>query len=169
MISVEHKEADPEAAALVMSAYEMIAPHWQAILPPLRVKMAKKRFDIIPELKEFCEMQNKTPGWKKSNWEGVKVICPEFDKEGAVLWCRRDAGTIMYPPDYYFQKNFFEVVAKVIWFTSEKIREEVKSQGAGYVNFRDTFSRFFLNPEWLKERREEAWAFICRIDESLRA
>jgi hypothetical protein len=75
----------------------------------------------------------------------------------------------MYPPDYYFQKNFFEVVAKVIWFTSDKIREEVKNQGARYVNFRDTFSRFFLNPEWLKERREEAWEFICRIDEKLQA
>lgn len=42
-----------------------------------------------------------------------------------------------------------------------------ESEGATYLAFRDTFSRFFLNPEYLMERKEEAWKFMIRIDQAL--
>lgn len=175
-LTILNESVDSEAAALVAKAYGMITPHWQALIPALTVMIASKPFNHIPELREFCEIHNKQPGWRRSDWKYVHVACPDAGKERAVLWVRYDHGSMMYPPGYYFQKKFFAGIAQLIWYVSEKLRAEVKqyatgmaagSDGAAYLAFRDTFSRFFLNPEYLKERREEAWDFIAHVDQSL--
>lgn len=165
-----------EVAALVTKTYEAITPHWQAVIPALTIVIAGKPFNEIHELQGFCEIQNKQPGWRKFDWKGVRVVCPEFEKDKAVLWVHYNRQSIMHPPDYYFQKELFAVIAKLIWCVSEQLRAEVKRQatgmaaesdGAAYLAFRDTFSRFFLNPEYLMERKEAAWNFMMRIDRTL--
>lgn len=175
-MTVTNPEADQEVAALITKSYEMITSHWRAIIPELKVTIAAKPFNRIPQLKSFCDEQNKQPDWKRSEWKYIQVVCPEYDDKEAILWVRFDRQSIMASPDYYLQKEFFAVVAKLMWCISERIRNEAKRyatgmaaqyEGAAYLVFRDTFSRFFLNPEYLRERKEDAWCFISLIDQSL--
>lgn len=85
-ITITNPEIDQEAAALIAKAYEMITPHWREIIPSLTVMIADQPFNKIPELHEFCEVQNKEPGWGMSQWKSVQVICPEIEEGKAVLW-----------------------------------------------------------------------------------
>ncbi len=178
MLKITSQEVDPKAAALTTETFEMITQHWQTILPEITVVITRKPFNQIPELREVCDIQNKQPGWRKSYWRVTQVICPEIEIEErrAVLWVRYDYQSSWMPPDYYFQKRLFEVIAKIIWCMSPEFRQEIlgqvtgmacDSEAAAYLAFRDSFSRFFLNPEYLKERKQTAWSFMKRLDHML--
>lgn len=176
-MTITNPEIDQEVAGLVTKAYEMITPHWRGIIPSLTVTIATKPFNKIPQLRTFCKECKMSDG-EKPDWQYIQVACPdaEFSEIEVNLWVYFNRQLIMHSPDYYFKKEFFAFLATIMWYTSERIRDEVKRyatgmaaqyEGAAYFAFRDTFSRFFLNPEYLRERKEDAWYFISRIDQSL--
>lgn len=175
-VTIRNPEIDQEASALVTGVFEMMTPHWLVMLPAIEVVLSRQPFNRVPELLKFCELQNKEPGWRKYMWKSVQVVCPEFDEKGAVLWARYDRESMVSPADYYFQKKLFAVIANLMWSIPSGLREEVRRQatgiardsdGAARLAFQDSFSRFFLNPSYLKERKEAAWAFMERLDKSL--
>lgn len=174
-MTITNPEIDEEVAGLVAKAYGMITPHWQAVIPSLKVTIATKPFDCIPQLCAYCK-ECRTSDGEKPDWHLIRAVCTDFNEKEWIFWVRLDHQSMMDPPDYYFQKEFFALVAKFMWYTSKRIRNEVKRhatgtaaqyEGAAYMAFRDTFSRFFLNPEYLQERREDAWDFMSRIDQAL--
>lgn len=175
-ISIKNPQVDPKASELVRKVFEAIPDHWKVILPEIEVVISTKPFNRVAELREFCAVQNKEPGWKKFMWKSVEVVCPEFDDKTATLWVHYDDQAILYPPDYYFQKELYSVLAKLMWNISKKLRDEIgleatgmaqDSQGVAYLAFRDSFSRFFLNPEYLQDKKPAAWSFMKRLDMAL--
>jgi len=170
-VIIRNPETDPPVTEMVTSVFDSIPAHWKRVLPQVEVVVSMASFNKVPELREFCTEQNKQPGWKKSMWESVEAICPEFDEKEAMIWVYFFRGTSYATPEYYFKKHLYEVIAKLMWLASEELRREAGSEvpagmvgGAAYMAFRDSFSRFFLNPDWLKERRTSAWQFMQRLD-----
>lgn len=175
-VRVTNPEVDQKVAEMVTTTFETMTSHWRAILPPITVTIVLEPFNCIPELREFCEMQNSQPGWEKSNWRFTQVVCPESSEKSAVLYVYFDRQSNMGDQEYYFQKKLYSVLAQLMWSVSSILRQEIKrhvtgmaqaSEGAVYLAFRDSFSRFFLNPEYLQERKQAAWSFMKRLDESL--
>jgi hypothetical protein len=173
---ISNPAIDQEAATLITKTYEVITPHWRDTMPAVTIVIADTPFNRVPALREFCDAQERQPGWEKKAWNYTQVICPEFGEGRATLWVRYDRDSLMDPREYYFQKALFAAIGKTIWFSSKKVRDEVQRNATGfaaqsgvgaYMAFRDTFSRFFLNPEYLQERREEAWRFMSLIDRAL--
>lgn len=176
-VTIDDRSRDAKVFKLVRDAFESLTPTWRKTLPKLSVHIVEKPFNKIPELTEFCEMQNQQPGWDPGDWSSTQAICPEFDKIAAEFWIYYNKSTIMGNPDYYFKKDIHSVIAKLIWSVSEDFQRQVvleatgEQQGNGslaYVAFRDSFSRYFLNPEWLQEKRYSAWALMKKLDEYLR-
>lgn len=174
-MAITNPEIDQEVAGLVTEAYEMITSNWRAVIPALRVTIATEPFNRIPQLRAYCKECKMSDG-EKPKWKYIQVACIDFSEKEAVLWVYFNRQSIMHSPDYYFKKEFFALIAKLLWYTSERIRNEVKRhatgmaaqyEGAAYMAFRDTFSRFFLNPGYLREQKEDAWYFMSGVDRAL--
>lgn len=170
-LRIRNPETNPEVTRLVNETFDAIPDHWKKILPEIEIVVSTTPFNRIPELKEFIDFQNEVPGWRQQMWEIVQAMCPTMDSGEVTIWVRFFHQNYMYPNDYYFMKELYEVVAKIIWFCSPELRDAATNRmpntlgfGGPYGVFRDTFSRFFLNPEWLKEKRGEAWEFIQDLD-----
>jgi hypothetical protein len=169
-MTIRNPEADANLAMLVNVVFQSMQPHWLAILPTIEIVIADKQFDQIDELKEFCRAQSRQPYWSKSLWRTLSVICPEYDSDSATIWVRA-ADTCMHPPEYYFKKALYALLANMMWHLSEELRGAASQEapwldsgGALYLAFRDSFSRFYLNPEWLENRRPAAWLFMTNLD-----
>ena len=167
-LTVKNPEADTQVSELATKAFEKVAPRWRLFLPNITIVVSSKPFHEIPELREFREAQD-----AQLEWEDIQVICPEIDSSEATIWLHYDTASIMADRGYYFQKEFFGVLAKIIWVHSPEMHQEAKkratgiaqdSEGAAYMAFRDSFSRFFLNPRYLRERKPAAWAFMQALD-----
>lgn len=177
-LTIKNPGINRKVAALVNETVKMITRHWCALLPSMVIVISRKPFNKVPELRGFCREENKQPGlfWKKEFWPMIQVICSEFKDKQATLWIYYDRKSMMFNPDYYFKKELFGVIAKILWLNSEELRKEAVNRATGmasnsealtYMAFRDSFSRFFLNPEYLQERKEDAWVFIKGLDETL--
>jgi hypothetical protein len=166
---------DPEAATLVNKTYETISQHWRDVIPELTITISGKPFNQAPGLQDFCKAQKEKKSIRAFDWESIYVACPEIEPTKATLWAYYDRRPGV-PNEYEFQKQLFQVIGSVIWATSKRVQDEARrnatgtaacSPGAAYLAFRDTFSRFFLNPDYLRERKEDAWDFITGIDRAL--
>ena len=172
-VLIKNPDIDPAGKALVEQAFAAITSQWQNLLPPITVTFSRKPLSKAKELKEYWAAQS----LPKSQQRYVQVACPEFDKDGATLWVRYNHASVMTPPDYYFKKELYSVVAQLIWGLSDHLRKVVATHATGmaegneaaqYMGFRDSFSRLFLNPKWLAERKPAAWSFINRVDQVLK-
>lgn len=177
ILTIKSLEIDKEASELVKKVFERMTPRWKAALPPrIVIIISSKSFDKVSELKEFRKAQEKAYKGERIPWKFIQVVCTEFYRQEAVFWVHYDHKSMWQPPAYYFQKELYAVIAKLIWCLHKNFQNLVKkeitgmmkdSSGAAYLIFRDTFSRFFLNPEYLQEKKEGAWALITHLDKCL--
>lgn len=172
-MEVVYKEIDPKTIQLVSEALKLIAAHWLKFLDKIEFVIVKKPFNQFEELKEVCDQieQNGKIDW--DNRQGV------WFKEGEKVkfYIRYNYDSIWSNSDYYFKKEFFAVLALILWYECPSIKEAVFQEVTGIaikfeelalLAFRDTFSRYFLNPDYLRERKEDAWSFILRVDKRVK-
>jgi hypothetical protein len=170
-LAIQNREIDTAACELVEQSFSAIPPHWQALLPQqIKIILSEKSLARLKALREFWAAQSIPTSSKKF----VQVVSPEFDAAEATLWVYYNRNSSMSPPEYYFKKELYALIAQLLWVLSAELREAIAKEsswlgeGARYVSFRDTFSRFFHNPEWLADRKPAAWSFIKSIDETLK-
>lgn len=173
VINIQNPEADPKAVGLVKVVDDSITQHWRALFPAtITVHVADQILATVPELAQFWAVQDLPENYR----EGIQVACPEYGDDDATLWVHFDHNSVMSAPEYYFKKEVYAALGQLLWFSSVRLQELLYAQApwlnsgnraAGYVAFRDTFSRFFLNPEWLQDKKPDAWSVIAAIDKEL--
>ena len=168
----DSRTVDEKTAHLVEDAWNKMTLHWQALLPALDVVIVSGCLDKVPALKEFVAdiaLQAETEEKAKEFWQFRQVVCWTPSSESSTLYVRMKGD---HP--YNFQKELYGVFAKILWGTSSALRKKGIDWSTGmcatdpdlaYIGFRDSFSRYFLNPSWLQESREDAWVFMQRLDQ----
>lgn len=170
------RSVDSETAGIVEDAWSKMTPHWQALVPDMDVVIEARPLNQVPALKKLVadiRRQVRNGQDARDFWVGRQVVCYTPRGKASTIYARLDRQTVWHDPPYYFQKELYGVIAKILWGESDALRTKGIAEATGlaatrpdlaYIGFRDSFSRFFLNPEWLRERRPDAWNLMQKLD-----
>jgi|GEM_PF-6035400 len=175
---INNPESDLELSALVAEVFDTLPEHWQRRLPKnVLVNIATTSFDRIPELAQVCDEQRRLqPEWDNRFWMFVQVVGQEYSQDVAILWVRRSPDIHHHNPHYQFKKELYTIIGQLLWHISEEVRREAMDEATGmaqgsvnntYLGFCDSFARYFLNPDYLRTRKQSAWRFMRRLDLAL--
>jgi hypothetical protein len=166
-------------------AYRKITTHWRNLLPEFKVIIVSKPLNKIPELKEYVDEMNKRRKENKEYmgpgfWKAYRVLATN-DKKDLKIFARIQ-DYIHYAIDdgekYYFQKDFLEIIAGILIAYSPNLAKVALKNATGYaedsidlaaIAFKSSFSRFFINKEYLADKKPDALAFMKRLDKLARA
>jgi hypothetical protein len=171
MIGFRNESADRDITLLTKQTLCLITVQWMQIMPQLRICFTNKMFDTIPELLSACE--------GKFGWEGVQVIRNTSERSIVEIYVRRSAELTAnsrrarQDPDRPFQRDLLEFIGRIIWESSEPLRERAKLVASlcfsrGHFleeEFVGAFPFFFLEPGFLKRKSEPQWRLMSGLDE----
>lgn len=173
MFSIRNAEQHPKVAHLVGQVSGAVTSHWCVMLPRIEAVIAQEPFHRIAALRHHRQRISSQLLLRDSYWETKQVWQPDERMRAPVeLWMYFCSDRELQP-EYFFQKDVYEAVARILWQGSDPLRQEVIRRAAkvtrkpgqtSFEIFQGVFSRFFLNPGFLADELPTQFALMYLLD-----